>query len=76
MKRYRTGAMVTGVRANQTGIPSMLRKSIRFATRASARAQVVQAVKACGHKTHVGSCASCQRAQLAKWQAQLDATER
>jgi hypothetical protein len=25
----------------------------------------------CGHSTHVGTCASCQRRQMAKWAAQL-----
>jgi hypothetical protein len=28
-------------------------------------------VKQCGHTRHVGTCPVCQRAQLAKWQAQL-----
>jgi hypothetical protein len=26
---------------------------------------------ACGHRTHVGTCAECQRRQIAKWAAQL-----
>jgi hypothetical protein len=26
---------------------------------------------ACGHRTHVGTCAACQRRQMAKWAAQL-----
>jgi hypothetical protein len=31
----------------------------------------------CGHPTHVGTCAECQRRQMAKWAAQLEeATER
>jgi hypothetical protein len=25
----------------------------------------------CGHRTHVGTCASCQRRQISKWAAQL-----
>ena len=25
----------------------------------------------CGHVRHVGACPSCQRAQLARWDAQL-----
>jgi hypothetical protein len=25
----------------------------------------------CGHGTHVGTCAACQRRQMAKWAAQL-----
>jgi hypothetical protein len=25
----------------------------------------------CGHRTHVGTCAVCQRRQMAKWAAQL-----
>jgi hypothetical protein len=25
----------------------------------------------CGHTRHVGTCAACQRAQLARWRAQL-----
>jgi hypothetical protein len=24
----------------------------------------------CGHRTHVGTCAECQRRQMAKWAAQ------
>jgi hypothetical protein len=27
--------------------------------------------KPCGHTRHVGQCASCQRVQLARWDAQL-----
>lgn len=27
----------------------------------------------CGHDRHVGSCPACQRAQLARWRAQLAA---
>ena len=27
--------------------------------------------RACGHDRHVGTCGACQRAQLARWQAQL-----
>jgi len=27
--------------------------------------------KLCGHPVHVGTCAMCQRAQLARWRAQL-----
>jgi hypothetical protein len=25
----------------------------------------------CGHRTHIGTCAACQRRQMAKWAAQL-----
>jgi hypothetical protein len=35
-----------------------------------------QVAKACGHVAHVGTCSACQRAQLAKWQAQLAAVAR
>jgi hypothetical protein len=28
--------------------------------------------KPCGHRAHVGTCAACQRVQLARWRAQLD----
>jgi hypothetical protein len=31
----------------------------------------VRVTKQCGHEGHVGTCAVCQRMQLAKWQAQL-----
>jgi hypothetical protein len=27
--------------------------------------------RSCGHVCHVGACPSCQRAQLARWDAQL-----
>lgn len=27
--------------------------------------------KTCGHHRHVGTCPCCQRAQLARWNAQL-----
>ena len=27
--------------------------------------------RSCQHSTHVGTCAACQRAQLARWEAQL-----
>ncbi|HZU40658.1 MAG TPA: hypothetical protein VE992_06385 [Solirubrobacteraceae bacterium] len=29
------------------------------------------AAKPCGHSRHVGTCPCCQRAQLARWSAQL-----
>lgn len=35
------------------------------------RVQLGQAAKPCGHTSHVGTCAACQRAQLAKWRDQL-----
>lgn len=35
------------------------------------RVQLGQAAKPCGHTAHVGTCAACQRAQLAKWRDQL-----
>ena len=28
--------------------------------------------KPCGHTRHMGTCPYCQRAQLARWRAQLD----
>ena len=49
----------------------MLRSPLRAAGASTVRAQLGQSVKACGHATHVGTCPACQRAQLAKWQAQL-----
>jgi len=30
---------------------------------------------ACGHSRHVGTCPECQRAQLARWRAQLLAVQ-
>jgi hypothetical protein len=30
-----------------------------------------RAPKSCGHIHHVGTCGPCQRAQLARWHAQL-----
>jgi hypothetical protein len=32
-------------------------------------------VRSCGHLRHVGTCAACQRAQLARWRAQLSDVE-
>jgi hypothetical protein len=29
----------------------------------------------CGHARHVGTCAACQRTQLARWHAQLTQAE-
>jgi hypothetical protein len=38
----------------------------------SARTQLaVTARKPCGHARHCGCCPECQRAQLARWNAQL-----
>ncbi len=51
----------------------MLRTQASPAGAASARLQLSQVTKACGHAAHVGTCSACQRAQLAKWQAQLAA---
>jgi hypothetical protein len=51
----------------------MLRTQASPASAASARVQLGQSKKACGHVAHVGTCSACQRAQLAKWQAQLAA---
>lgn len=51
----------------------MLRTNASSTTSAPARGQIIQVSKACGHTTHVGTCAACQRAQLAKWRAQLAA---
>ena len=56
-----------------TGTTSMLRTQASPASAASARVQLGKAKKACGHVAHVGTCSACQRAQLAKWQAQLAA---
>jgi hypothetical protein len=53
----------------------MLRTPAPPASAASARVQI-QVAKACGHVAHVGTCSACQRAQLAKWQAQLAAVAR
>jgi hypothetical protein len=41
------------------------------AVRRAPRGKLGQGAKACGHTAHVGTCSACQRAQLAKWQAQL-----
>jgi len=49
----------------------MLRTPLPAAGAATVRGQLGQSAKACGHTAHVGTCPSCQRAQLAKWQAQL-----
>jgi hypothetical protein len=38
--------------------------------------QIALLVKQCGHNRHVGTCPVCQRAQLAKWQAQLTQASR
>jgi hypothetical protein len=50
-------------------------KLLRINTRGDSgvivRESLDQLAKACGHIDHVGTCPSCQRAQLAKWQAQL-----
>ena len=35
------------------------------------RVELDQPAKACGHADHIGTCPACQRAQLAKWRAQL-----
>jgi hypothetical protein len=51
----------------------MLHTQASPASAASARVHLGQAAKACGHAAHVGTCSACQRAQLAKWQAQLAA---
>ncbi len=32
--------------------------------------------KACGHPGHVGTCSSCQRAQLDRWNLQLAQVQR
>jgi len=51
----------------------MLRTPASPVSAASARVKLGQVKKACGHAAHVGTCSACQRAQLAKWQAQLAA---
>ena len=38
---------------------------------APVRVQLDKPTKDCGHTAHVGTCPACQRAQLAKWRAQL-----
>ncbi|MBV9338350.1 MAG: hypothetical protein JO243_20885 [Solirubrobacterales bacterium] len=38
---------------------------------ARVRVQLDEPTKDCGHTAHVGTCPACQRAQLAKWRAQL-----
>jgi hypothetical protein len=35
------------------------------------RTEQAQAGKPCGHAHHVGTCPSCQRAQLKRWRMQL-----
>ncbi len=54
----------------------MLRTPVSSASATSARIQLGQSAKACGHVAHVGTCSACQRAQLAKWQSQLAAVAR
>jgi hypothetical protein len=49
----------------------MLRTPARTTNAASVHVSVSQIAKVCGHTAHVGTCAACQRAQLAKWRAQL-----
>jgi hypothetical protein len=45
-------------------------------SRACARARGNGGARPCGHVRHVGICAVCQRAQLARWSAQVaDALE-
>ena len=41
-------------------------------TRRSRNATPAATGKACGHSRHVGWCGCCQRAQLERWNAQLD----
>ena len=48
----------------------MLRTSAS-APAAPVRVPLEHSAKACGHTAHVGTCPACQRAQLAKWRAQL-----
>jgi hypothetical protein len=33
-------------------------------------------VRSCGHDRHVGTCPACQRAQLARWRAQVIEVQR
>jgi hypothetical protein len=49
----------------------MLRTQTSSTTATAVRVQLGQAAKPCGHTAHVGTCAACQRAQLAKWREQL-----
>jgi hypothetical protein len=39
--------------------------------RRSGRNALLTGSRSCGHVHHVGICPSCQRAQLARWGAQL-----
>lgn len=55
----------------ETGTGTMLRTKAPSTSAAPARGHSGQVAKACGHTTHVGPCAACQRAQLAKWREQL-----
>jgi hypothetical protein len=55
----------------ETRIIIMLRTQAHAASAANVRLHLGSAAKACGHTAHVGTCAACQRAQLAKWNAQL-----
>jgi hypothetical protein len=34
--------------------------------------RTLQTERPCGHKRHFGPCPACQRAQLARWDVQLD----
>jgi len=52
----------------------MLRTSAPVAS--AVRGHLGKGAKACGHTAHVGTCAACQRAQLAKWRAQLSQVAR
>jgi hypothetical protein len=49
----------------------MLRTPFRAAPAVTVRVHIGQSAKVCGHTAHVGTCAACQRAQLAKWREQL-----
>jgi hypothetical protein len=49
----------------------MLRTKAPSASAMPERSHIGQVAKACGHTAHVGTCAACQRAQLAKWRDQL-----
>ena len=49
----------------------MLRTKASSTIATPERVHIGHVSKACGHTAHVGTCAACQRAQLAKWREQL-----
>lgn len=51
------------------GIASTERTAVALSVRTGATPNYAE--KPCLHSAHVGTCAACQRAQLARWQVQL-----